>query len=207
MSTNFLGETFLNACCFATVFSDEVQPETIGILEEPGLETREEAAGREARFAALVERQSRFAFQVAYSILRNVHDAEDAVQEAFLKLYRGNAWESVDDERAFLARVAWRVAVSRIGKRVRQAPGRAADPDPDQLLIAADRAGAIHRLIDALPEDLRQPLALASVEELNSRQIAVVMGIAEGTVRTRLMRARQILRKKLVALMGSRYAG
>ena len=52
-------------------------------------------AGREARFTALVKRQSRFVLQVAYSVLRNMHDAEEVVQETFLKLYRTGAWETI----------------------------------------------------------------------------------------------------------------
>jgi RNA polymerase sigma-70 factor (ECF subfamily) len=48
-----------------------------------------------------------------------------------------------------------------------------------------------------LPADLRLPLALSAIDELNSPEIAVVMGISEGTVRTRIMRARQILKQKL----------
>jgi RNA polymerase sigma-70 factor (ECF subfamily) len=60
-------------------------------------------------------------------------------------------------------------------------------------------------LIDALPEELRQPLALSTVEELNSQEIAQVMGIPEGTVRTRLMRARQVLKQKLSALMAGHH--
>ena len=51
-------------------------------------------------------------------------------------------------------------------------------------------------------EDLRQPLALSAVDELTSREIAEVMGINEGTVRTRIMRARQILKQKLEKLHG-----
>jgi RNA polymerase sigma-70 factor, ECF subfamily len=52
-------------------------------------------------------------------------------------------------------------------------------------------------MIDGLPEELRQPLALSTMDELSSREIADIMGIAEGTVRTRLWRARQILKRKL----------
>jgi RNA polymerase sigma-70 factor (ECF subfamily) len=57
----------------------------------------------------------------------------------------------------------------------------------------------VHRLIDALPEELRQPLALSTVEELTSPEVARILGIPEGTVRTRLMRAREILKQKLIA--------
>lgn len=67
----------------------------------------------EAEFTELVQRQSRFVFRVAYAVLLNSHDAEDAVQETFLKLYRNGGWRHLDNERAFLARVAWRVAIDR----------------------------------------------------------------------------------------------
>ena len=62
----------------------------------------------------------------------------------------------------------------------------------------------LRALIDNLPEKLRQPLALSV--EMNSREIAAAMGIPEGTVRTRLMRARQMLREKMTALEEQHYA-
>ena len=73
--------------------------------------------------------------------------------------------------------------------------------DPERAAISAEWSASVHRLIDALPEELRQPLALSSVDELNSREIAEVMGIPEGTVRTRLMRARESVKRKLAVLM------
>ena len=78
-----------------------------------------ENAGKssDARFTELVGRQSRFVFKVAWAILRNPQDAEDIVQETFLRLYRNHAWESMEDERAFLARTSWRLAVDRIRSR------------------------------------------------------------------------------------------
>ncbi|MGH9627452.1 MAG: RNA polymerase sigma factor, partial [Bryobacteraceae bacterium] len=130
----------------------------------------------------------------------------------FLKLYRTGAWEGVKDERAFLARTAWRMAVERLPGRRSMMRSAAPDPEtpshstsPEDAVIAADWSAAVHRLVDALPEELRQPLALSTVEELNSREIAEVMGIAEGTVRTRLMRARQILKQKIAVLMEGRH--
>jgi len=181
-------------------------------LQEPELAARQESAARQARFAGLVERQSRFVFRVAYALLRNSHDAEDAVQETFLKLYRGSAWEAIENERAFLAREAWRIAVDKIAK-LRQAPHQPLDVElalrggasPEETVLTADWNAAVHRLVDALPQELRQPLALSTVDEMNSREIAQAMGIAEGTVRTRIMRARRILKQKLAALMEGRY--
>lgn len=136
--------------------------------------------------------------------MRNTLDAEDAVQETFLKLYRKGAWESIEDERAFLARAAWRVAVTRLRGVRHVAPDEempSAEASPEQAAIDADFNARLHRMVDALPEELRQPLALSTVEEMTSREIAVVMGIAEGTVRTRLMRARELLKKKLAVLL------
>jgi RNA polymerase sigma-70 factor, ECF subfamily len=163
---------------------------------------------REERFSGLVNRQSRFVYQVVYAVLRNSHDAEDAVQETFLKLYRSNAWEEIRDERAFLARTAWRVAIDRRPKRQTVESGAnmpSGAASPEDAAIRADWNGTIHRLVDALPEELRQPLALSTVEEMNSREIGEVMGIPEGTVRGRLMRARQILKEKLEVLMEGRH--
>jgi RNA polymerase sigma-70 factor (ECF subfamily) len=160
---------------------------------------------REAFFTELVERQSRFVFKVAWAILRNAQDAEDTVQETFLKLYQNNSWERIQDERASLARTAWRLAIDRMRAR-RRAPMRFEPPaesaTPEQAVIAANWAAAVHRFLDALPEELRQPLALSSIDELTSPEIAAVMGIPEGTVRTRIMRVRQILKNKLTTLMG-----
>jgi len=168
----------------------------------------DEAAARDGRFAALVTRQSRFVFQVAFAVLRNSHDAEDAVQETFLKLYRSGAWEEMREERAFLARTAWRVAVDRRpkGRSVELAADvPSSQPSPESAAVRTDWNATVHRLMDGLPEDLRQPLALSTVEEMNSREIAEAMGISENTVRSRLMRARQLLKQKLQAVMEGRH--
>jgi RNA polymerase sigma-70 factor (ECF subfamily) len=189
----------LNGSPSAGVLADE----TTGMIEV----TQASAS----RFDGLVDRQARFVFRVAYALLRNSHDADDVVQETFLKIYRGGQWEAIVDERAFLARVAWRVAVDKLRSRAR-APGPldadlepCGDMSPEEALVTADWNAAVHRLVDALPPKLRQPLALSTVEEMTSREIAQVMGIAEGTVRTRILRAREILKLKLAGLMESRY--
>jgi RNA polymerase sigma-70 factor (ECF subfamily) len=163
----------------------------------------------EAEFTALVRRQSRFVFRVAYAVLLNGADAEDAVQEIFLKLYRNGGWRDARNEQAFLARAAWRVAVDR-RRAARPAvaipePGAAFDPPsqepgPEQVLLGANEHALVHAMIDALPEDLRLPLVLSAAEELNSREIGAILGIPEGTVRTRLQRARQTLRGRLANL-------
>jgi len=169
---------------------------------------RRDAAEREARFAALVNRQARFVFRVAYAVLRHAHDAEDVVQETFLKLYRAGGWDAIENERAFLARAAWRLAADKLKATRRPARQVEAEVDasgaanPEQEAVAADWNAVVERLMDGLPQELRQPLALAAIEEMSSREIAGAMGIAEGTVRTRIMRARQILKQRLARVMG-----
>ena len=68
------------------------------------------------------------------------------------------------------------------------------------MLLSANKEAIVHAMIDALVEELRVPLVLSAFEELNSREIGLILGIPEGTVRTRLQRARQILRQKLIAM-------
>lgn len=160
----------------------------------------EETCAREDLFAALVHRQSRYVFRVAFAILRNSHDAEDVVQETFLRIYRKAACSDIREERAFLARTAWRLAVDRLPKRRCEtcvSEPQSMEPGPEAAVLGAEKIAVVHRLVDALPEDLRQPLALSAVDEMTSREIGEIMGIAEGTVRTRLTRARHILKKKL----------
>jgi RNA polymerase sigma-70 factor, ECF subfamily len=164
------------------------------------------AAGHDERFEEMVARQARFMFQVAFGLLRNRQDAEDAVQEAFLKLYRGEAWLRMENEKGFLARTVWRVALDHLPKAVDRMSDVAemelasSGESPEQSAVGGDERAVLKRLIDGLPEMLRQPLVLSSVEEMTSREVAEVMGISEGTVRTRVMRARAELRRRFLAM-------
>jgi RNA polymerase sigma-70 factor, ECF subfamily len=172
---------------------------------------QEAAQEPDARFVLLVERQSRFVFRIAYVVLRNVEDAEDIVQDTFFKLFRTGAWKHMDDEKGFLARVAWRLAVSR---KPRRRPGLEATPreiasgesSPEKAAIATESSRTIHRLIDSLPEKLRRPLALSSIEEMTTPQIAAVMGLPEGTVRRLLAEARTLVKQKMERMERSNHA-
>jgi RNA polymerase sigma-70 factor (ECF subfamily) len=170
----------------------------------------DEAMERDERFGEMVGRQARFMFQVAFGLLRNRQDAEDAVQEAFLKLYRGEAWLRMENERGFLARTVWRVALDHLPlvaermssdvSEMELAASGGVGTSPEQSAVDKDERALLRRLIDGLPEELRRPLVLSSVEEMTSREVAEAMGIPEGTVRTRVMRARTELRRRFVAM-------
>ena len=190
----------MDALTADTLRQGEVE-ESSSRLEDVGLD-----GARQAAFSLLVDRQARFVYRVVYSVLRNVADAEDAVQETFLKLYRTGAWQEMEEEKAYLARVAWRVAVDRLPKRDTgsedgvMAALVATGATPETDAIRSSEQVRLRRLIQMLPEELRQPLLLSAVEEMTSREVAAVMGIPEGTVRTRVMRARVELRRRFEAM-------
>ncbi len=171
-------------------------------------EQRTREAGDEA-FVALANRHARFLYRVAFGLLRTAEDAEDAVQETLLKLYRTGGWRGMQDERAFLARSVWRVGLARLGTAGAKAMKHAEDvtdmevtasgPNPEESALgAADRA-LVRRMVEALPEELRQPLVLSAMEEMRSWEVAAILGIPEGTVRTRVMRAKAELRRRFLA--------
>lgn len=157
-------------------------------------------------FQAFVERHSRFVYRIAWAVARNTHDAEDVVQETFLQLYSGERWKQVEDERGYLARVAWRLAVRRRkpAKLEQELPldVQSGAASPEDVAIDADLEGWLHARIDALPEKLRQPLALAALGELKLVEIAKILGLPEGTVRRRIHTARQILKQQLAERRG-----
>jgi RNA polymerase sigma-70 factor, ECF subfamily len=188
-----------------STFADDLAGQTEPVTDEPQA-TESDPATRDRRFAALAERHARFMFRVAYGLLRSVPDAEDAVQEALLKLYRGSAWLAMEDEKAFLARTVWRTALDHQARRPKSSDAISDVPElaarggsPEQAVAEDAERALLGRLIDALPEELRQPLVLSAIEEMTSREVALAIGIPEGTVRTRLMRARTELKRRFDA--------
>jgi RNA polymerase sigma-70 factor (ECF subfamily) len=168
--------------------------ETGGVLDQ----------SNELEASELVIRQhARFVFKVAYGVLRNAHDAEDVVQEVFLRVHRDGI-SGIRDLHAWLATIAFRLALDRKRRPnpldVEQLEVPVSEPSAEQSAMVRETLQRVHRLIGSLPDELRHPLLLSAIEELNSRQIAGVLGIPESSVRGRLMRARQLLKEKLAAV-------
>jgi len=159
--------------------------------------------------ADLVCEHTRMIYRIAYAVLRSHHDAEDATQETFVRVLRYQSkLATVEDPKTWLARIAWRVAVDRSRQRRRkheimEEPQRPFDEIPssetpaDDSIVGAQFSELLEKLIAALPEKLRDPLILSSVEEMSPREVAVTLGINEAAVRSRVFRARQILKEKL----------
>jgi RNA polymerase sigma-70 factor (ECF subfamily) len=178
-----------------------------------GLATIERS--RDQMLAALVREHSRLVYRIAYAVLRGHHDAEDATQETFMRVLRySSKLASVEDPKTWLARIAWRVAVDRNRQRGRTREIALDDPEKpileaassdvpaDETVHGAELSAALERMIAALPEKLREPLILSTIEEMSPKEVAATLGINEAAVRSRVFRARQILREKLGVRIG-----
>ena len=169
-------------------------------------------ATNEDALEAAVREHARLVYRIAYSVSRNHHDAEDATQETFLRVLRyRRRLEGVDDPKTWIARIAWRVAVRQSKRRPVVSLGeteateviaelRAAGNTAEELATSNQMAVILELLISALPESLKDAMRLSTVEELQPREIAGVLETSEASVRSRLFRARQILKEKLQAL-------
>ncbi|HUI40617.1 MAG TPA: RNA polymerase sigma factor [Terriglobia bacterium] len=148
---------------------------------------------------------SALAYRVALSVLHSPADAEDVAQEAFIRAYRHRR-ELRDAEhfRAWLVRVTWRLAIDRqrsSSRRDRRELVAASDlppaPSVEQTAVSREFQQRLDRAVEALPEKLRRVLVLAALEGYEMRETAVLLDLPEGTVRSRLHRARKILAEKL----------
>jgi RNA polymerase sigma-70 factor (ECF subfamily) len=180
------------------------------IFSEAADAMRTSDRSQDAALESLVRQHSRLVYRIAYAALRSHHDAEDATQETFLRVLRySRKLARVENPKTWLARIAWRVAVDRSSLRGRRREIPLDDPEqPVQEIASADllaheamqgsQLGArLERLIAALPHKLREPLILSTVDEMSLREVAVTLRINEAAVRSRVFRARQILRDKL----------
>jgi RNA polymerase sigma-70 factor, ECF subfamily len=167
-------------------------------------EASADAEALEREFEARLVESSTLAVRVAYSVLHHQQDAEDLAQEAFARAYR--RFHQLRDRarfRAWLVRMTFRLALDRQrADRRRQARELEATSvavdtrTAADLVISRERASQLWAAIDALPKKLRFALVLA-VQGYDTREVAQLLGIAEGTVKSRLFLARKRLRELL----------
>ncbi len=177
-----------------------------GWMEITDSAVREEATRRaeDDALAGLVDQYASSLYRVAYSVLRNPADAEDAVQEAFLRVLRHrDSLGEVRDHRVWLIRIVWNIVLDRKRRaktrpetddvaelsRVLPSTGLSAE----QLAAAAQHHAHVLGCVEQLPAKERDVLMLSAFEELSSVEIAAVLGITESSVRSRLFRARNLM--------------
>jgi RNA polymerase sigma-70 factor, ECF subfamily len=175
------------------------------------MEIENSAAIEEARrraedvaLAALVDQYAGALYRVAFSVLRNPADAEDAVQEAFLRVLRHrDTLGEVRDHRVWLIRIVWNIVLDRkrraktrpetddVADLARVLPSKGLSAE--ELAAAAQHHAHVLACVDQLPEKEREVLVLSAFEELTSVEIAAVLDITESSVRSRLFRARNLI--------------
>src|ERR1700761_1072706 len=181
---------------------ETVEGQVVGWLEAEAVARPEQDA--HAKVTALVEEYSSTLYRVAYSVTRNAADAEDVVQETFLRVLRHrNKLGDVRDHRVWLVRIAWNLVLDR-KRRAKTRPQvddfedlarvlPAGELSAERRVITAQRHARILALIDTLPAREREVLLLSAVQELSTVEIALVLDATESTIRSRLYRARHAL--------------
>ncbi len=179
-------------------------------------------AGSEEAFAYLVAVYQNPVFSLICHVVEDGTDAADVLQEVFVKVFRGirrfnrgcslKTWiyriavhEASNHRRGWLRR-HWREAFSldaspRTSETV--LAGCPGSPEtPYQVLELAERQELMRRALASLAQPYRTVVVLREIEELSYEEIAQVLGVAEGTVKSRLMRGRELLRRKLASGLG-----
>jgi RNA polymerase sigma-70 factor (ECF subfamily) len=172
------------------------------------------AGGDRGAFEELVNRHRAGVYRLARSVTGCHADADDAAQEAFLRIYRALAdYDPGRPFKAWMMRIAYNASLTirraARGRPIRPAGDELPDtPDPgaspQQRVEEAEHEAALSRALDGLPEDLRATLVLRAREGMSYRQIAQAMGCRIGTVMSRLSRAR---RRIVAGLAGCRGGG
>jgi RNA polymerase sigma-70 factor (ECF subfamily) len=178
---------------------------------------RRAATGDATAFAAIMRRHNRLLFRTARSILKSDVEAEDALQDAYLR-----AWRAIDGFRAEAKLSTWlvRIVINESLARLRRdggaqvipldgaadvtytdREGRMEDEDPNRqpegMAMRAELRRLIETSIDRLPDAFRSVFILRAVEEMSVEDVAEALDVPEATVRTRLFRARGLLRERL----------
>jgi RNA polymerase sigma-70 factor (ECF subfamily) len=172
-------------------------------LERPAAHvSNDDALQRE--FQERLAESATLAFRVAYAVLRHREDAEDVAQEAMVQAYRSFA--RLQDRGAFrswLVRIAWRTALNRRRRDARRASRELAVADPpagasvEDLMLSREFQEHLWRAVDRLPDRLRTVVLLTAMQGHEVREVAQMLDVPEGTVKSRLHQARKVLTEKL----------
>ena len=170
--------------------------------------------GKAAAFDTLIRRHDRFLYRIARSILRDDYEAEDVVQDTFVKAFKGLVDFRADASLStWLTRIALNEALGRKRRRrntvqldalnqrtnaqVGPSPMIAPEQDPEITTTQHQIGKLLERTIDELPDSLRTVFVMRDVEEVSTTETARLLELTEPTVKTRLHRARRMLRELL----------
>lgn len=158
--------------------------------------------GDQAAFEQLVRKHQRYAFNVAYRVLQDTAEAEDATQEAFVRAWRGlPGFREQAQFTTWLYRIVHNLCLNRLPKLQREllqieplenGPGDAA-PSPSDLFETQEQMAFLHAELERMPEKYRLVLSLRYLQHLSYEEIATALNVPMGTVKTHIHRARRLL--------------
>jgi RNA polymerase sigma-70 factor (ECF subfamily) len=164
--------------------------------------------GAAEAFGTLVERYERAVYNLCLRTLRDPEEARDAAQEAFFKAFRSlRTFKPGAKFSTWIFSIAYHACCDRLDRRKRfsdaELPERA-DPAPGPALLAEqrDEARELRAAIDTLPEKYRTVITLYHLQGRQYEEIARVLDVPLGTVKTHLFRAKELLRKRLAGSRG-----
>lgn len=168
-------------------------------------------AGELPLFELLMRRHNQRLFRAARAIVKRDDEAEDVMQDAYVRAYAHlRSFKGEASFATWLTRIAVHEAIARVRRERRfvamdaSSEGLRSMPSeghssPEQQVSNAEMRAALDRAIDALPDEFRLTFVLRAVELMSGAETAEVLGIPEQTVKTRLFRARERLRRDLLA--------
>jgi len=162
-------------------------------------------AGDSERFGELVVRYSERIYRFVVVKVKDRTVAEDLAQDAFVEAYRSLArFDGRSRFSTWLCGIALNITLNYLNRSPERKYSFASDAAMDTMAspassplddtLRAERLGTLQRLLDALPDDLRDPLLLVTLDELSYEEAGRLLGIPAGTVKSRVFRARRELR-------------
>jgi RNA polymerase sigma-70 factor (ECF subfamily) len=213
-------ELLLSAATAGSVSAQAAAPLDEVLTDHHLLEATKE--GDEAAFAELVRRYRNQITNYVYRMTNDYEAAVDLAQETFMRVYAAaDRYQTTYAFSTYIYRIATNLAISELRRRKRRrlvsltgffqnqdSPGevtelelRDLNPLQDVTVVEDERRTAVARAIATLPEKYRAPLVLRDVEERSYEEIASILQMSEGTVKSRISRARTFLREKLQAYL------
>jgi RNA polymerase sigma-70 factor (ECF subfamily) len=202
-----------------------IQPKVSEPVSEELALVQAAKGGDVAAFEELVKRYDRNVFRIAQHITQNREDAEDVVQDAFLKAYTNlGQFQGQSKFYTWLVRIAVNEALMRLRRRRPErmvsldedvkteddsVPREVADwaPNPEQLYTQGELQDILTRTIQGLPPGFRTVFVLRDVEGLSTEETAEALGLSVPAVKSRLLRARLQLRERLSRYFKKRNGG
>jgi RNA polymerase sigma factor (sigma-70 family) len=184
------------------------------LKEENGQLIRKALAGDQSAFDGLMQRYRHGIYVMIYQMIKNREETEDLVQETFMKAF--NALRYYDNHFAFstwLYKIAYNNCIDAVRKRklrtmpldrpIRHSDGeslqdiRDDSTSPEGEYLFSEKRRTIQEAVDGLPEIYREVIRLRHQEERSYEEISGLLGLPIGTVKARIFRAREVLKKKL----------